>query len=199
MEYADIVTTTTHKTLRGPRGGLILTNNPELAKKIDRNVFPGIQGGPLMHIIAAKAVGFYEAAKPDFVNYQKQVIKNAKVLAKELEKRGYRIISGGTDNHLILVDTYNSFGVTGKEVEDLLGKVNITVNKNTIPFDKLPPAVSSGIRLGTPAMTTRGLKEEEFIIVAELIDLAIKNKDNDEELLKIKERVIQLVTKFPVC
>lgn len=197
-KYADVITSTTHKTLRGPRGGLILTNDPELAKKIDRNVFPGIQGGPLMHIIASKAISFYEVAKPEFVNYQQQVLKNAKVVAKELEKRGYRIISGGTDNHLLLVDTYNSIGITGRDAEDLLGKVNITVNKNTIPFDKLAPAISSGIRIGTPAMTTRGLKEKEFITVAELIDLAIKNKDNDEELLKIKERVIQLVTKFPV-
>lgn len=196
--YADVITSTTHKTLRGPRGGLILTNDPKLAKKIDRNVFPGIQGGPLMHIIAAKAVSFYEAMNLEFVNYQKQVILNAKTLSKELEKRGYKIISGGTDNHLFLVDVYSSVGITGKDVEELLGEVNITVNKNTIPFDSLAPAVGSGIRIGTPAMTTRGLKEKEMIIIASLIDEAIKNKDNKEEMLKIKERVIQLVIQFPM-
>lgn len=196
--YADVITSTTHKTLRGPRGGLILTNNPKLAKKIDRNVFPGIQGGPLMHIIAAKAVSFYEAMNEEFSTYQKQVILNAKTLSEELEKRGYKIISGGTDNHLFLVDVYSSAGITGKEAEELLGEVNITVNKNTIPFDSLAPAVGSGIRIGTPAMTTRGLKEKEMIIVASLIDNAIKNKDNKEEMLKIKERVIQLVIKFPM-
>lgn len=197
-KYADIITSTTHKTLRGPRGGIILTNDPKLAKKIDRNVFPGIQGGPLMHIIAAKAVSFYEAMSEDFVNYQKQVLLNSKTLAKELNKRGYRIASGGTDNHLLLVDVYSSADITGRDAEDLLGKVNITVNKNTIPFDSLPPAVGSGIRIGTSAMTTRGLKEKEMIEIAELIDLTIKNKDNKKELEKIKERVIQLVIKFPI-
>lgn len=197
-EYADIITSTTHKTLRGPRGGIILTNDSKLAKKIDRNVFPGIQGGPLMHIIAAKAVSFYEAMNEDFVDYQKQVILNSKTLAKELENRGYRITSGGTDNHLFLVDVYGSANITGRDAEELLGKVNITVNKNTIPFDSLAPAVGSGIRIGTSAMTTRGLKEKEMIIIAELIDLAIKNKEQLNILEEIKERVIQLVIKFPI-
>lgn len=196
--YADVITSTTHKTLRGPRGGLILTNDPKLARKIDRNVFPGIQGGPLVHVIAAKAVSFYEASETKFIKYQKQVLKNAKALAGELKRRGYRVVSDGTDNHLLLVDTYNSFGITGREVEELLGKVNIIVNKNTIPFDKLRPAVTSGIRIGTPAMTTRGLKEEEFIKIAELIDLTIKNRDNNGELLSIREEVIQLAVNFPI-
>ena len=177
-KYAHAITSTTHKTLRGPRGGIILTNDPEIAKKIDRNVFPGIQGGPLMHIIAAKAVSFKEAMSDSFVKYQKQVLANSKLLADELNKRGYRIVSGGTDNHLFLVDVYTSANITGRDAEDLLGEVNITVNKNTIPFDTQPPAVGSGIRIGTSAMTTRGLKEKEMVIVAELIDLAIKNRDN---------------------
>lgn len=197
-KYAHAITSTTHKTLRGPRGGIILTNDPEIAKKIDRNVFPGIQGGPLMHIIAAKAVSFKEAMSDSFVKYQKQVLANSKLLADELNKRGYRIVSGGTDNHLFLVDVYTSANITGRDAEDLLGEVNITVNKNTIPFDTQPPAVGSGIRIGTSAMTTRGLKEKEMVIVAELIDLAIKNIDNKKELNRIKERVIQLVVDFPI-
>ncbi len=197
-KYAHAITSTTHKTLRGPRGGIILTNDPEIAKKIDRNVFPGIQGGPLMHIIAAKAVSFKEAMSDSFVKYQKQVLANSKLLADELNKRGYRIVSGGTDNHLFLVDVYTSANITGRDAEDLLGEVNITVNKNTIPFDTQPPAVGSGIRIGTSAMTTRGLKEKEMVIVAELIDLAIKNRDNKKELNRIKERVIQLVVDFPI-
>ncbi len=198
VSYAHIMTSTTHKTLRGPRGGIVLTNDEELAKKIDRNVFPGIQGGPLVHIIAAKAISFYEALSDDFKNYQKQVIKNAYTLSEELKKKGYRIISNGTDNHLLLIDVYSSINITGKEAEEILESVNITVNKNTIPFDTLPPAVASGIRIGTPAMTTRGLKEQEMIEVAELIDLTFKNKNNQKELFKIKERVIQLVCKFPI-
>lgn len=197
-KYAHAITSTTHKTLRGPRGGIILTNDPEIAKKIDRNVFPGIQGGPLMHIIAAKAVSFKEAMSDSFVKYQKQVLANSKLLADELNKRGYRIVSGGTDNHLFLVDVYTSANITARDAEDLLGEVNITVNKNTIPFDTQPPAVGSGIRIGTSAMTTRGLKEKEMVIVAELIDLAIKNRDNKKELNRIKERVIQLVVDFPI-
>lgn len=198
VSYAHIMTSTTHKTLRGPRGGIVLTNDEELAKKIDRNVFPGIQGGPLVHIIAAKAISFYEALSDDFKDYQKQVIKNAYTLSEELKKKGYRIISNGTDNHLLLIDVYSSINITGKEAEEILESVNITVNKNTIPFDTLPPAVASGIRIGTPAMTTRGLKEQEMIEVAELIDLTFKNKNNQKELFKIKERVIQLVCKFPI-
>lgn len=197
-KYAHAITSTTHKTLRGPRGGIVLTNDSAIAKKIDRNVFPGIQGGPLIHIIAAKAVSFKEAMSDSFVKYQKQVLANSKLLADELNKRGYRIVSGGTDNHLFLVDVYTSANITGRDAEELLGEVNITVNKNTIPFDTQPPAVGSGIRIGTSAMTTRGLKEKEMVIVAELIDLAIKNRDNKKELNKIKERVIQLVVDFPI-
>ncbi len=196
--YADIITSTTHKTLRGPRGGLILTNDEKLAQKIDRNVFPGIQGGPLMHIIAAKAISFYEALKPSFKVYQQQVVKNAQTLASELNKLGYRIVSGGTDNHLLSVDTYNSIGLTGRDAEEILGQVNITVNKNTIPFDQQKPFIASGIRLGTPALTTRGLKEAEFKEIAKLIDLTFKNRENQKMLLTIKERVIQLVTKYPM-
>ncbi len=196
--YADVITSTTHKTLRGPRGGIILTNDEELAKKIDRNVFPGIQGGPLVHIIAAKAVCFNEALDPKFKKYQQQVKANAKTLAQSLNDLGYRIVSGGTDNHLVLVDTFNSVGLTGREVEDLLEEVNITVNKNTIPFDTQKPMITSGIRLGTPALTTRGLKENEMVEVAKLIDATLKNKDNEEKLKEIKERVIRLVEKYPL-
>ncbi len=196
--YADVITSTTHKTLRGPRGGIILTNDEELAKRIDRNVFPGIQGGPLVHIIAAKAVCFNEALDPKFKKYQQQVKANAKTLAQSLNDLGYRIVSGGTDNHLVLVDTFNSVGLTGREVEDLLEEVNITVNKNTIPFDTQKPMITSGIRLGTPALTTRGLKENEMVEVAKLIDATLKNKDNEEKLKEIKERVIRLVEKYPL-
>lgn len=190
--YADVVTSTTHKTLRGPRGGIILTNDEELAKKIDRNVFPGIQGGPLVHIIAAKAISFYEALKPEFKEYQTQVVKNAKALAKALEDYGFRIVSGGTDNHLVLVDSFNSVGLTGKEAEELLGEMNITINKNTIPFDTQKPFITSGMRLGTPAMTTRGFKEEEMKWVAKMInDVLINKKD-------IKQEVIEKLKNYPI-
>ena len=196
-EYADVVTSTTHKTLRGPRGGIILTNNEEIIKKINKTVFPGIQGGPLEHIIAAKAVAFYEDLTPEYIEYMKDVKNNAQVLANELTKRGYRIVSGGTDNHLLLVDLTPK-GITGKDAETLLHRVNITCNKNAIPYDPLPPLKSSGIRLGTPAMTTRGFKEKEFIRVAELIDQAILNKDNESELERIKNEVIELTSHFPL-
>ncbi len=198
LPYADVVTTTTHKTLRGPRGGLILTNDEEIAKKIDKIVFPGIQGGPLMHVIAAKAECFYEALQPEFTEYQKQVIKNIKAMSDEFIKLGYHVISNGTDNHLILLDVKSSRGITGKEVEVLLDKVHITVNKNTIPNETEKAMVASGIRIGSPAMTTRGFKESEFIKVADLIDRAILNKDNEEELEKIKEEVLNLTRKFPL-
>lgn len=188
-QYADVVTSTTHKTLRGPRGGIILTNNPDIAKKIDKTVFPGVQGGPLMHIIAAKAVAFKEALDTSFKNYQNQVIKNADALAKEMMKLGYHVISNGTDNHLMLIDIYSTTGISGKEAESLLGEVNITCNKNSIPNDKLPPMVSSGIRLGTPAMTTRGFKEQDFIKVAHLIDDALKKNRLQDE---IKKDVIEM-------
>ena len=168
VPYADIVTTTTHKTLRGPRGGLILTNNEEYAKKINKAIFPGIQGGPLMHVIAAKAVAFGEALKPEFREYAENIVKNAKAFAEGLKAEGFRLVSGGTDNHLILVDVRNK-NLTGKEAEKLLDNIGITCNKNTIPFDPASPFVTSGIRLGTPAATTRGFKEEDFKEVAFII------------------------------
>ena len=183
IPYADVVTSTTHKTLRGPRGRLILTNNEEIIKKINKTIFPGIQGGPLMHVIGAKAQCFYEALQPEFKEYQNQVLKNIKVLANELTNKGLRIISNGTDNHLILVDV-TSIGLTGKEAEEILDKINITCNKNTIPYDKESPFVTSGIRIGSPAMTTRGLKEEEFKNIGKIIANALTNPK--EENLKRK-------------
>ena len=198
LPYADVVTSTTHKTLRGPRGGIILTNHEEIAKKIDKNIFPGIQGGPLMHIIAAKAVAFEEALKPEFISYQQQVIKNAQVLADELKKLGYKLVSGGTDNHLMLVDVKSSVGLTGKYAEKVLCSLNITCNKNTIPNDSEKPMISSGIRLGTPALTTRGMKEKEMIAIAHLIDKALRNHDNEELKQQVKEEVLLLASKFPL-
>ncbi|MDD4824021.1 MAG: serine hydroxymethyltransferase [Acholeplasmataceae bacterium] len=198
LPYAHVVTSTTHKTLRGPRGGLILCNDEEIAKAIDKNVFPGTQGGPLMHIIAAKAVSFNEALDPSFKEYGKQVILNAQALSKRLTNLGYRIISGGTDNHIVLVDTYGPKGVTGKEAETVLGSVNITINKNQIPFDTLKPMVTSGIRLGSAAMTTKGFKEAQMIEVANLINETLENKDNLDKLQQIKERVIQLVKNYQI-
>ena len=198
IPYADIVTSTTHKTLRGPRGGIILTNREELSKKINQAVFPGVQGGPLMHIIAGKAVAFKEALSPEFTTYQKQVIKNAKVLAQELITRGYNVISGGTDNHLLLVDVKSKTGLTGKAVEKLLDEVNITCNKNTIPNDPEKPMLASGIRLGTPALTTRGFKEKEMVYVASLIDEALSNANDKEKLQEIKKQVEKLCHRFPL-
>ena len=194
--YADVVTTTTHKTLRGPRGGMILTNNEEIAKKIDKIIFPGIQGGPLMHVIGAKAECFYEALQPEFKEYQKRVLKNIKVLAKRLEKEGFRIVSGGTDNHLILVDIKSSLGITGKEAEKILDSINITCNKNTIPNDTESPFKTSGIRLGSPAMTTRGFNEKEFEEVGEIISEALKNRNDSKKLKELKKRVIELTDRF---
>jgi len=197
VPYAHITTSTTHKTLRGPRGGLILTNDEEIAKKIDKIIFPGIQGGPLMHIIAGKAVAFKEALSPEFKQYQEQVIKNAKVLADTLTQNGVRVVSGGTDNHLILVDLTN-LNITGKDAEKILEKVNITVNKNGIPYDTKSPFVTSGIRLGTPALTTRGMKENEMILIGNLIVTALQNSDNDEILKNIIEDIKILCKKFPL-
>lgn len=194
VEYADFVTTTTHKTLRGIRGGMILCKE-EHAKAIDRAIFPGLQGGPLMHIIAAKAVAFKEALSDEFNEYQKQILKNAAVLAQTLMEKGFRLVSGGTDNHLMLLDLTN-MGVTGKEAEHLLDEVGITVNKNTIPFETQSPFVTSGIRIGTPAVTTRGFKEAEMREVGELIYDAIANRNNPEELAKVKERVTALCNRF---
>ncbi len=197
-DYADVVTSTTHKTLRGPRGGIILTNNEEIAKKIDKNVFPGIQGGPLMHVIAAKAVAFKEALNEDFKLYQQQVIKNANVLAQCFKNKGYHVISNGTDNHLLLLDVKSKTNLTGKEAETLLDSVNITVNKNTIPNDKEKPFLASGIRLGTPALTTRGLNEKDMEIIADLIDLALSNPKNNLILQEVKTKVINLLEKYPL-
>ncbi|MBZ4682910.1 MAG: glycine hydroxymethyltransferase [Fusobacteriaceae bacterium] len=197
VPYAHVVTTTTHKTLRGPRGGMIMTNDEEIATKINKVIFPGIQGGPLMHIIAAKAVSFYEALQDDFKEYQKQVVKNAKALAKALEERGFRIVSGGTDNHLMLVDL-TSKNITGKDAEKALVKAEITANKNGIPFDTKSPFVTSGIRLGTPAVTTRGMKEAEMIKIADLITKVLENIDNDEVISQVKEEVHKLSKEFPL-
>ena len=196
LPYADVVTSTTHKTLRGPRGGIILTNNEEIAKKIDKAIFPGIQGGPLMHVIAAKAIAFGEALSEDFIEYQKQVVNNAKALALNLTKMGYRIITGGTDNHLLLVDIKSKLNITGLEAENILAKVNITVNKNAIPFDTEPPKKTSGIRIGTPAITSLGMREEEMKTIAQLIDRAFKNKDEENTLKGIKDEVVRLLSKF---
>lgn len=195
VPYADIVTSTTHKTLRGPRGGLILTNNEELAMKINKAVFPGIQGGPLMHVIAAKAVCFGEALKDGFKVYQKKVIENAQVLSEELMKYGFNLVSGGTDNHLMLVDL-RPFDITGKELENRLDEVYITVNKNAIPNDPQSPFVTSGIRIGTPAVTSRGLGAEEMKKIAEYIYLTAKDFENNVD--KIRNGVTEICTKFPL-
>lgn len=197
VPYADFVTTTTHKTLRGPRGGAILCKE-KFARKLDRSVFPGMQGGPLMHVIAGKAVCFYEVLQPSFIEYQQQVIKNANVLAETFSNLGYRLVSGGTDNHLILVDVKNSIGMTGAHAEKILDKVGITINKNAIPFDAERPAVTSGIRLGSPAMTSRGFKEDEFIKIAHWIHEALTHYENDEILTKIGNEVKALTRQYPV-
>ncbi|GMG97220.1 serine hydroxymethyltransferase [Tepidimicrobium xylanilyticum] len=193
VPYADFVTTTTHKTLRGPRGGAILCKK-EYAKAVDKAIFPGIQGGPLMHVIAAKAVSFGEALKDDFKEYQKQVVKNAKALAESLIERGFRLVSGGTDNHLMLIDVRTK-GLTGKKAEELLEVVNVTTNKNTIPFDPESPFITSGIRIGTPAVTTRGMKEEEMRRIAEIIDLALDENNSRDE---IRNMVLDLCKDFPL-
>lgn len=197
VEYADFVTTTTHKTLRGPRGGMILCKE-EYKKDIDKTIFPGIQGGPLEHVIAAKAVAFGEALENNFKTYQQQVVKNAKVLAEALINEGFRIVSGGTDNHLVAVDVKGSIGLTGKEAEETLDSVGITCNKNTIPFDQENPFVTSGIRLGTPAATTRGFDEKAFEEVAKIISLALKNSKDEEKLQQAKERVAKLTAEYPL-
>ncbi len=194
VEVADFVTSTTHKTLRGPRGGIILCKE-KYAKQIDRAVFPGTQGGPLMHIIAAKAVSFKEAAAPEFKTYSQQVIRNAQALAQQLQADGFRIISGQTDNHLVLVDVYNSIGMTGKEAEERLDEVHLTVNKNTIPFDQQKPFVTSGIRLGSAAMTTRGFKEKDFIKMAQWINETLRNL---RDTSTIREEIVEYLKQFPI-
>ncbi len=195
VPYADVVTTTTHKTLRGPRGGLILTNNEEIAKKINKAIFPGIQGGPLMHVIAAKAVCFGEALKPEFKVYGEQVVKNARALAETLLEKGFDLVSGGTDNHLMLVDL-RPFGITGKELETHLDEVYITVNKNAIPNDPQKPAYTSGVRIGTPAVTTRGLVEEDMKTIGECIYLTAKDFENSAD--KVRGMVTELTKKYPL-
>ncbi len=196
--YADVITSTTHKTLRGARGGIIMTNDEELAKKIDKWVFPGYQGGPLFHIIAAKAVAFNEALKPSFKIYQQQIIKNANVFANTFKSLGAKLISGGTDNHLFMIDVKSSYNLTGKEATDILSKVNITVNKNSIPYDKLSPLVTSGIRLGVPAMTTRGFKEEQFIMLANLMDSILKNPNDLNLIDEVKSKINKLNKKYAI-
>ena len=196
VEYADIVTTTTHKTLRGPRGGMILCKE-EYAKAIDKAVFPGIQGGPLMHVIAAKAVALGEALQPEFKEYAEQVIKNAKVLAAELIAKGLTIVSGGTDTHVMLVDVRNT-GLTGKEAEHLLDEIGITANKNTIPFDPASPFVTSGVRLGTPALTTRGLKEDDMKEIADIIATVLQNPEDTAKHQDAAKRVAALCEKHPL-
>ena len=196
VPYADFVTTTTHKTLRGPRGGMIMCR-AEYAKGIDKMIFPGIQGGPLVHVIAAKAVAFKEALNDGFKEYQKKVIENAKKLADELIKRGFRIISGGTDNHLMLVDLANK-GITGKKAEEALDEAGITVNKNSIPYDERPPAITSGMRLGTPCVTTRGMGEVEMTEIAEIIDEVLKNNSDEAKIGRLRQRAGEICKRFPI-
>lgn len=197
VPYADVVTTTTHKTLRGPRGGLILCHDEEFGKQFNKAVFPGIQGGPLMHIIATKAVAFKEALSDDFKVYQKQVINNAQALANELTNNGFRIVSGGTDNHLMLVDL-RSKNITGKEAQLLLDEIGITANRNTIPFEPLSPFVTSGLRLGTPALTTRGLKEQDIREVADIIANVIEHRENSSVIEQAKSQVQAICKRFPL-
>jgi glycine hydroxymethyltransferase len=197
LPYADVVTSTTHKTLRGPRGGLILCNDAEFGKKFNKAIFPGTQGGPLMHVIAAKAVAFGEALQPEFKEYAAQIIKNAKILADELTADGFRIVSGGTDNHLMLVDLTNK-NITGKEAQNLLDEVNITANKNTIPFEPRSPFVTSGLRLGSPALTTRGFKEVDMKEVADIIALVLDNPTDEDKKIEARARVAALCEKYPL-
>lgn len=196
--FCDVVTSTTHKTLRGARGGIIMTNNAEVAKAVDRWVFPGYQGGPLFHQIAAKAVAFGEALEPSFVEYQKQIVKNAKVFCNQLKELGAKIISDTTDNHLMMIDVKSTFNLSGKEAETILSKIDITVNKNAIPNDSEPPQITSGIRLGTPAMTTRGFQEKEFIQLAHIIFQALKNPNDSELLKQLKNEVKELSSKYKI-
>jgi glycine hydroxymethyltransferase len=197
IPYADVVTSTTHKTLRGPRGGIILTNDEEMIKKINKAVFPGIQGGPLMHVIAAKAVSFKEALQPDFKEYAKQIIKNAEVLSETLKKEGATLVSGGTDNHIVLLDV-RPWDLTGKEAEKLLEKAGITVNKNTIPYDPESPFVTSGIRMGTAALTTRGMKQKEMVKIGEIIASVLKSKGDSAILEQAKETTKAICEGYPL-
>lgn len=193
--YADVITSTTHKTLRGPRGGIILTNNEDIIKKVNKTIFPGIQGGPLMHVIAAKAQCFSEALDPSFKEYALNVLKNAKRMALEFKENNVRVVSGETENHLMLIDVKESFGLTGVEAETILDRVNITVNKNMLPFDKEKPTKTSGLRLGSPAMTTRGLNEEDFALIANIITDVLRGNVEEKEA---KEKVLELTKKYPI-
>lgn len=197
LPFADVVTSTTHKTLRGPRGGLILCKDAEFGKQFNKAIFPGTQGGPLMHVIAAKAVAFGEALQPEFKEYAAQIIKNAKILAETLQKDGFRIVSGGTDNHLMLVDL-TSKNITGKEAQNVLDEVNITANKNTIPFEPRSPFVTSGLRLGSPALTTRGFMEDDMREVANIIALVLDNPTDEDKKVEARERVAALCKKYPL-
>ncbi|MCH7928149.1 MAG: serine hydroxymethyltransferase [Deltaproteobacteria bacterium] len=196
VPHCHFITTTTHKTLRGPRGGMIMTDS-EHGKVVNSRVFPGTQGGPLMHVIAAKAVAFKEALQPEFKEYQTQIVKNAQTMAERLKEHGFNILTGGTDTHLVLVDLINK-ELTGKETEEALDRAGITVNKNAVPFDPNPPMITSGIRIGTPAITTRGMKEQEMVIISDLIAKAVENKDNESELKKIEGEVRELCLSFPI-
>ncbi len=196
--YADVVTSTTHKTLRGPRGGIILTNSDDIIKKINKTIFPGIQGGPLMHVIGAKAECFYEALQPEFVEYQKQVVKNAQAMANRFMEDNVKIISGGTDNHMFLIDVKSSYNITGKLAEKTLDNIHITCNKNTIPFDEESPNVTSGIRIGTPAMTTRGLKEDDFELIEYIINRSLTNIGNENIQRECNDKVLKLTKKYPI-
>ena len=196
VPFADVVTSTTHKTLRGPRGGLILAQ-ADHGDRLNKQIFPGIQGGPLMHVIAAKAVAFKEALSPEFTAYQMNVVKNANALARGLMETGLQLVSGGTDNHMMLVDL-RQHGITGKEAEDVLGRAGITVNKNAIPFDPLSPLVTSGFRIGTPAVTSRGMREPEMTVIAALIDEALKKRGSDAELRRIRSKTVDLCNSFPL-
>lgn len=197
VPYAHFVTSTTHKTLRGPRGGIILCKQ-EFARDLDRNVFPGIQGGPLMHVIAGKAVCFGEALKSEFTDYARQIMANCQAFCKTLQQEGLRIVTGGTDNHLILADVRSSYGITGKQAEALLDEINITCNKNTIPFDQEKPFVTSGIRLGSAAMTTRGFQEEEFRQVARWITMVLKHPEDEALKAKLRQEVIEMTSRYPL-
>lgn len=197
VPWAEVVTSTTHKTLRGPRGGFILAKK-ELGKPLNAAVFPGIQGGPLMHVIAAKAVAFFEAMQPDFINYQQKVVENARTLAAELQKLGFRIVTGGTDNHLLLIDLRPA-GITGKLAEEILDSVGISANRNGIPFDPLPPQSSSGLRLGTPAVTTRGFEAQEMRQIASLIHKVLTNPGDEKVGRQVSGEVEELSRRFPLC
>ena len=198
VEYCDVITSTTHKTLRGARGGIIMTNHEDVAKKVDKWIFPGYQGGPLFHVIAGKAVAFKEALSPSFKKYQQQVVKNAKAFANCFIEQGVKIISGTTDNHLFMINVKEHFGITGKKATEILSQIDITVNKNTVPNETESPQIASGIRLGTPAMTTRGFKEKEFQQLAKIIYVALKNHHDEKTLKKLKTEIKTLTTKFPI-